>query len=257
MINISETKTKTKTETKTKIIDVQKIEKVFTLHERNSTQVTGFSDVSFSVNRGDLLALTGVSGVGKSSILKAIYRTYLVSSGEILFHRSDKSVVDLVTCSESQILQLRKREIGFVTQFLKILPRVSALQAVAAPLVETGVSEQDSLYQAANLLNMLGIREELFNISPLTFSGGEQQRVNIARGVIAPKDLILLDEPTASLDEQSSDRVLTLLADMKEKGIAMIGIFHDRKKIERVADKTYEITRKNTEKPFQAIREVA
>ena len=246
-----------KTVTKTKIIDVRKIEKVFTLHERNSIQVTGFSDVSFSVNRGELLALTGVSGVGKSSILKAIYRTYLVNAGEILFYRSDKSVVDLVTCSESQILQLRKREIGFVTQFLKVLPRISALQAVAAPLVETGVAEQESLCQAAKLLNMLGIREELFNISPLTFSGGEQQRVNIARGVIAPKDLILLDEPTASLDEQSSERVLTLLADMKEKGIALIGIFHDRKKIERVADKTYEISRKNTDKSFQDIREVA
>ncbi|HIP82130.1 MAG TPA: phosphonate C-P lyase system protein PhnL [Desulfocapsa sulfexigens] len=241
----------------TKIIDVQGISKVFTLHERDSTQVSGFSDVHFSVNRGELLALTGVSGAGKSSILKSIYRTYLVQSGKILFHRSDKSVVDLATCTESQVLQLRKREIGFVTQFLKILPRISALQAVAAPLMETGVSEQTSLYLAADLLSRLGIREELFHISPLTFSGGEQQRVNIARGVIAPKDLILLDEPTASLDEQSSDRVLSLLEDLKEKGIAMIGIFHDRKKIKRAADKTYELIRKNNEKPFPTILEAA
>lgn len=239
------------------IIDIQGIEKIFTLHERDSTQVTGFSDVNFSVNRGELLALTGVSGVGKSSILKAIYRTYLVNSGKILFHRSDNSVVDLATCTESQVLKLRKREIGFVTQFLKVLPRISALQAVAAPLMETGVKEKVSLYQAAKLLEILGIREELFHISPLTFSGGEQQRVNIARGVIAPKDLILLDEPTASLDEQSSDKVLDLLLKLKDRGITMIAIFHDKNKIEKVADKTYEITRKNHDTPIPAILEAA
>lgn len=238
-------------------IDVQETGKVFTLHERDGAQVTGFSDVSFSVNCGELLALTGVSGVGKSSILKAIYRTYLVNSGKILFHRSDDTVVDLAACNESRVLQLRKREIGFVTQFLKILPRISALQAVAAPLMETGVSEKTSLYQAGKMLTMLGIREELFHISPLTFSGGEQQRVNIARGVIAPKDLILLDEPTASLDEQSSDNVLDLLINLKDRGIAMIGIFHDKNKIKKVADKTYEITRANHKTPLAAVVEAA
>ncbi|AGF78095.1 phosphonate C-P lyase system protein PhnL [Desulfocapsa sulfexigens DSM 10523] len=224
-------------------LELRNISKTFTLHNRDAIKVSGFSEVTFSVKRGELLALIGPSGVGKSSILKAIYRTYLTDSGSISFHRRDGSVVDLASCSESRILDLRKREIGFVTQFLKVLPRVTAIQAVAAPLIELGEMEKTSLFQAARLLELLGIREELFHISPLTFSGGEQQRVNIARGVIAPKELLLLDEPTASLDDQSSSRVLDLLLDLKRNGIAMIGIFHDKAKIGKVADTTYEITR--------------
>jgi len=227
-------------------IDVRGIEKSFTLHNRGGANVSGFSEVSFSVKRGELLALTGPSGAGKSSVLKAIYRTYPLNSGQILFHRRDNVTVNLAKCSESEVLRLRKREISFVTQFLKILPRITALQAVALPLIESGVDELQALDRAAELLDFLGIREELFHISPLTFSGGEQQRVNIARGVIAPKSLILLDEPTASLDGESAEKILTLLTDLKEKGIAMVAIFHDKKKIKSVADKTYEIMRKES-----------
>ncbi len=229
-----------------KKLEVRNIEKSFTLHNRDACKVHGFSNVSFSVGKGELLALTGPSGVGKSSILKAIFRTYLTSSGSILFYRDGKSVIDLASCSESQVLTMRKYEMGFVTQFLKILPRISAIQAVAAPLIELGEEEQSSLFLAATLLDQLGIREELFHLSPLTFSGGEKQRVNIARGVIAPKELLLLDEPTASLDEKSSDSVLAHLLKLKEKGVAMIGIFHDPAKIKRVADKQYEVCRQQT-----------
>jgi len=132
---------------------------------------------------------------------------------------------------------------GFVTQFLKILPRISALDAVAHPLIEIGTEEQQARQQARGLLEELGIREELFDLSPLTFSGGEQQRVNIARGIIAPKELILLDEPTASLDEKSSSVVLELLDKLKKRGIAMIAIFHDQKKIDRIADQAIHVTR--------------
>ncbi|MEA2115761.1 MAG: phosphonate C-P lyase system protein PhnL [Thermodesulfobacteriota bacterium] len=238
-------------------LDVQDVGKTFTLHNRDGVQVTGFSGVSFSVNMGELLALTGPSGSGKSSVLKTIYRTYLTNYGSIVFHRADGSVIDLASCTESRVLKLRKREIGFVTQFLKILPRITALQAVAAPLIELGEEAQPALYRAAELLNLLGIREELFHISPLTFSGGEKQRVNIARGVIAPKELILLDEPTASLDEVSSDRVLDLLVDLKNKGIAMVGIFHDKGKIKRVADREYSITRDDGANQSPSFQEAA
>lgn len=222
---------------------VENIGKTFTLHNRESVKVEGFTAISFSAYKGELLALTGPSGVGKSSVLKAIFRTYLTQSGTIMFHRGNGTTIDLASCSESEILTLRRREIGFVTQFLKVLPRVSAIQAVASPLIDAGEDETPSLYRAGVLLDSLGIREELFHLSPLTFSGGEQQRVNIARGVIAPKELLLLDEPTASLDEQSSNKVLELLTGLKDQGIAMIGIFHDQSKIDRVADRTYEIVR--------------
>lgn len=224
-------------------LSVQNIEKQFVLHNRGGIRVTGFSDVSFTVTKGKLLALVGPSGTGKSSILKAIYRTYLINSGAILFHRQDGSIVDLASCPESNVLELRQTEIGFVTQFLKILPRISALQTVAGPLIERGEEEGVARDKARDLLNALNIREELFDVSPLTFSGGEQQRVNIARGIIAPKELLLLDEPTASLDEESSSRVLRLLLDLKKQDIAMIGIFHDPRKIDLVADETYTITR--------------
>lgn len=224
-------------------LEVRNLGKQFTLHSRGGIRVEGFRDVNFTLNNGQLLALSGPSGAGKSSILKTIFRTYLADSGEILFRRSDDSVVDMASCSESGILDLRRREIGFVTQFLKILPRISALDGVAHPLIEIGVAEEEAREQAREMLQRLGIREELFELSPLTFSGGEQQRVNIARGIIAPKDLILMDEPTASLDERSSNIVLELLEDLKERGIALITIFHDQQKIDRMADKAINVRR--------------
>lgn len=160
-----------------------------------------------------------------------------------MFRRGDGSKVNLCSCDESKILELRKREIGFVTQFLKILPRVSAVDTVAHPLVEIGTPEEEARDMAEEMLDRLGIRKELFGLSPLTFSGGEQQRVNIARGIIAPKELILLDEPTASLDAKSGETVLEMLEELKKKNIAMIAIFHDERKIERVGDVCLHIRR--------------
>ena len=217
-------------------LKVRNLAKNFTLHTLGGVRVHGFSDINFSLPKGQLLALSGPSGAGKSSILKTIFRSYLASSGSALFCRNDGSEVDLATCSESRVLDLRRREIGFVTQFLKILPRVSALDTVARPLVEIGVEEAEAKARAEQMLRRLAIRPELFALSPLPFSGGEQQRVNIARGIIAPKELLLLDEPTASLDEKSSNTVLNMLAELKQQGIAMIAIFHDQDKIDRIAD---------------------
>lgn len=224
-------------------LEVDNLNKSFTLHNRGSVEVQGFREVSFVLEKGQLLALSGPSGVGKSSVLKTIYRTYLAGGGSALFCRGDGTKVDLASCNESRVLDLRRREIGFVTQFLKILPRITALDAVAYPLIEIGTQEEEARGRAREMLVRLGIREELFELSPLTFSGGEQQRVNIARGIIAPKELILLDEPTASLDQKSSEVVLEMLEDLKKRQIAMIAIFHDRKKIEQVADVELKIGR--------------
>ena len=217
-------------------LKVHNLGKSFTLHNRGGVSVRGFSGIDFSLACGQLLALSGPSGAGKSSILKTIYRTYLADSGSVRFRRGDGSEVDLVSCRESRVLDLRRREIGFVTQFLKILPRVTALDTVAHPLIEIGTTEQEARELAGEMLARLGIRKELFHLSPLTFSGGEQQRINIARGIIAPKELILLDEPTASLDEKSAETVLEMLEDLKRRKIAMIAIFHDKQKIDRVGD---------------------
>jgi alpha-D-ribose 1-methylphosphonate 5-triphosphate synthase subunit PhnL len=224
-------------------LHVHNLRKIFTLHNRGGIQVLGFDNVDFSLKCGQLLALSGPSGAGKSSILKTIFRTYLADQGNIYFRRGNGTEVDLANCPENRVLDLRRREIGFVTQFLKILPRISALDCVAHPLIEIGVGEERAREQARQMLTRLGIRRELFDLSPLTFSGGEQQRVNIARGIIAPKELILLDEPTASLDRKSSDIVLELLADLKKKGIAMVAIFHDQRKIEQIADVAVTIKR--------------
>jgi len=231
------------TTTNTFKLQVKNLGKKFILHNRGSLMVDGFRDISFQLPKGQLLALYGPSGAGKSSILKTLYRTYLPSDGEINFQRNDGQIVNLADCSESMILKLRRREIGFITQFLKVLPRVTALDAVAEPLVELGESEENAKKQAYDLLMQLGIRKELINLSPLTFSGGEQQRVNIARGIIAPKELLLIDEPTASLDARSADIVLDIFENLKKQGIAMIAIFHDRKKIDRVADLEYVVKR--------------
>lgn len=224
-------------------LEVCGLTKEFTLHNLGGVVVSGFAAVNFSLKRGELMALSGPSGAGKSSILKTLYRTYRASSGSIFFNRDDGSIVDLASCPESMILTLRKREIGFITQFLKVLPRISAVDAVAAPLIEIGEAEKEAKESARDLLRQLGIRKELLELSPLTFSGGEQQRVNIARGIIAPKELLLIDEPTASLDVKSAEIVLQILERLKTQGIAMIAIFHDPKKIERVADIEYLIKR--------------
>ncbi len=223
---------------------VENLAKDFFLHTLGGIEVSGFSGISFALERGKLLALVGPSGSGKSSVLKTIYRTYLPSDGRILFGSGGR-VIDLARCTESEMLGLRKSTIGFVTQFLKVLPRVSALDAVAAPLIDLGESEEAARDRARELLDFLGIKERLFALSPLTFSGGEQQRVNIARGVIAPRELLLLDEPTASLDPLAADKVIELLEGLKRRNTAMIAIFHDMAKVDRIADQVCALNKEN------------
>ncbi len=222
-------------------LEVEGLQKSFRLHNRGGIQVSGFRDIAFKVKKHHFLALCGPSGAGKSSILKTIYRTYLPGAGQMHLYREDGDIIDLACCSEAEVLRQRREEISIVTQFLKILPRVTALEVAAAPLIEKGRPANQAHREAADLLSFLGIRRNLFNLSPLTFSGGEQQRINIARAVIAPRPLILLDEPTASLDPESVQKVLFLLQTLKKRHIAMIGIFHDRNIREQISDDVYEV----------------
>jgi len=224
-------------------LEVKNLNKTFTVHTQGSIEVKGFEDIEFSVKQGEFLSLFGPSGAGKSSILKTLFRTYTTTSGNIIFHRNSGNKIDLATATESQILELRKSEIGYVSQFLQILPRVSAVDVVAEQLIFKGESEESSKIKAKEMLDYLSIREELFDLSPLTFSGGEQQRVNIAKGIIAPKSLLLLDEPTASLDKTNTMKVVEKLKELKTQGVAMVGIFHDLEAMEMISDITYKLQR--------------
>lgn len=224
-------------------LEVKDLNKTFQVHTQGSIEVKGFENISFDVKQGEFLSLFGPSGAGKSSILKTLFRTYTTTSGNIIFHKDDKSKIDLANASESEILQLRKSQIAYVSQFLQILPRVSAVDVVAEQLIFKGESEQIARIKAKEMLDYLSIREELFDLSPLTFSGGEQQRVNIAKGIIAPKSLLLLDEPTASLDKANTMKVVNKLKELKKQGVAMVGIFHDLEAMEMISDKIYKLKR--------------
>ncbi|KFL35192.1 MULTISPECIES: phosphonate C-P lyase system protein PhnL [unclassified Sulfurospirillum] len=226
-------------------IKVRNLSKEFTVHTRGGIKIQGYEHINFEVKKAEFLSLYGPSGMGKSSILKALFRTYTTTGGEIIFTKEDGKSVNIATCDESTMLDLRKNEIGYVSQFLKVLPRIGAVDVVAAPLIDKGEDERKAKEVAKELLSYLGIKEELFNVSPLTFSGGEQQRVNIAKGIIAPKSVLLLDEPTASLDHSNTMKVIQRLQKIKAEGVAMIGIFHDMEAMRAISDTVYDLQSKN------------
>ena len=225
------------------ILSVRDLGKGFYIHDR-AKHVPAAEGVSFDLAPGQLAALVGPSGAGKSSLLKAIYRTYLPSRGSVLYRTASGEVVDLATVPETLITHLRRTEIGFVTQFLHCLPRLSTLDVVARPLLQQGVSRADAHAKAARMLLALAIPQQLWDATPATFSGGERQRVNIARSFTQGGRLMLLDEPTASLDTAARENVCAMIEAAKAEGTAMVGIFHDLSLVERLADVTIKVQRK-------------
>jgi alpha-D-ribose 1-methylphosphonate 5-triphosphate synthase subunit PhnL len=223
------------------VLSVENLSKSFHLHEQNKT-IPSSSHVNFKAYSGKLLALTGPTGVGKSSVLKCIYRTYRQTGGRIIYKTATEDLIDLTLATEHRILELRRYEIGFVTQFLHTLPRQKTLDVVAMPLYQQGVDRQQGREQASVLLQQLNIPERLWEVPPATFSGGEKQRVNLARGLIASPRLLLLDEPTASLDAHTTHRVIDLIQQMKARGTAILAIFHHADLVGRVADDVVELT---------------
>jgi alpha-D-ribose 1-methylphosphonate 5-triphosphate synthase subunit PhnL len=185
--------------------------------------------------------LGGPSGAGKSSILKMLYGNYSADEGQIIVDHAGQ-LVDLAKASPRTILQVRRDTIGYVSQFLRTVPRVSALDVVAEPLVARGQTRTAARDRAGELLGRLNLPEKLWALPPATFSGGEQQRVNIARGFITPHPVLLLDEPTASLDAKNREVVIELIADKKAAGVALLGIFHDADVREAVADRIIDVT---------------
>ncbi|NHM27587.1 ATP-binding cassette domain-containing protein [Desulfofundulus sp. TPOSR] len=220
----------------TEILRVLRLTKIFKLHLLGGKEVVGCKDISFNLGTGEVLGIQGPSGAGKSTVLKCIYRSYVASTGQV-FYRSINGVIDLLQAQERDILELRRQEIGYVSQFLRVVPRVSALQVVAEGLLLQGREESSALRDAGRLLTYLGIPRELWDASPATYSGGQQQRVNVARAVVTRPRLLLLDEPTASLDEQTKRRVNDLILDLKRSGTAILMVSHDRESLEQVADR--------------------
>jgi alpha-D-ribose 1-methylphosphonate 5-triphosphate synthase subunit PhnL len=222
---------------------VERLSKTFELKlvdERK--RVHPFDDISFHIPQGRFLGIAGPSGIGKSSILKCIYRTYLPSGGDIWYDSERYGRINLATADERRILDLRRLEISYVTQFLKVIPRVSAQDVVAERLILTGWSMEDARVKAREMLERLRIPKELWDAFPATFSGGEQQRVNLARALIASPKLLILDEPTASLDGQTKQIVISILQELKERGTTMLGVFHDWDVMGRIADDILDLT---------------
>jgi alpha-D-ribose 1-methylphosphonate 5-triphosphate synthase subunit PhnL len=220
---------------------VSDVAKSFTMHLRDGIKLPVVAGVSFSIRSGECTVLGGPSGAGKSSILKMLYGNYAVDEGQIIVQHED-GLIDLATASPRTVLAVRRLTIGYVSQFLRTVPRVSALDVVAEPLVERGEDREVARGKAGALLAQLNLPEKLWMLPPATFSGGEQQRVNIARGFITEHPILLLDEPTASLDARNRDVVIALIAAKKAAGVALLGIFHDHDVREAVADRGIDVT---------------
>ncbi len=222
------------------VLDVRGLSKGFIMHHLR-TRMGAFEDISFQLNAGEFLLLKGKNGAGKSTLLRTLYRSYLSQGGEILFH-SDHGVIDLAKAADVDVSFLRRTEIGFVTQFLTARPRVTAQDLVAEPLRLAGQPAEEALRTARHWLNAFGVKEELWAAYPTTFSGGEQQKVNLARALILPQRLLLLDEPTASLDVIARAALVERLAELKAQGTAMIGVFHHPGDVAALIDREIDLT---------------
>ncbi len=217
-------------------LDVRDLSKTFELHILHGKRIVGFEHVSFTVPRGAFVGIAGQSGSGKSSLLKCLYRTYLADSGEILFQPDGGPVVDLVSAPDDTVLDLRERQIGYVSQFLRPTPRVTALDLTARPMIRRGVPADEAYERIAGLFRTLSLPEDLWDGFPVLFSGGEQQRVNLARALVGDAPLLLLDEPTSALDASLQDVVVRLLAERRDAGTTMVGIMHDAALLRQLSD---------------------
>ncbi|MCB9992069.1 MAG: phosphonate C-P lyase system protein PhnL [Hyphomicrobiaceae bacterium] len=223
------------------LLRISGMSKGFTMHLQGALRLPVVSHVAFEVAAGECVVLGGPSGAGKSSILKSVYGNYLSDCGEILI-RHDGEMVDIARLAPRGMLEVRRRSVGYVSQFLSVIPRVTAIDLVTQEGVKWFQDREQAEARAAELLTRLNVPERLWNLPPATFSGGEQQRVNIALGFIGRHPLLLLDEPTASLDAKNAGVVRDLIAERKALGHGLLGIFHDPAMRDAVADRIVDVT---------------
>jgi alpha-D-ribose 1-methylphosphonate 5-triphosphate synthase subunit PhnL len=219
------------------MIRIENLSKSFTLHNQGGAVISVMGGATLTVSPGECVGLTGQSGAGKSTLMRMVYGNYLAAGGRLIVGDTD-----VATALPREIIALRRHTLGYVSQFLRVVPRVPTLDVVAEPLLALGTPADQARDRAAALLKRLNIPERLWTLSPTTFSGGEQQRVNIARGFAHAYPALLLDEPTASLDAANREVVLTLIEDAKARGAAILGIFHDEAARARVCDRLVDVT---------------
>lgn len=224
----------------TSLLEARGLAKTFTLHGRGGVQLPVFAGVDLAVAAGDCLALTGRSGAGKSSLLRCLYGNYGASAGQVTIAHEGRRL-DLTAASPREVIGVRRATLGYVSQFLRVIPRVPALDVVAQPLRQVGIAADEARARAAQWLARLNLAERLWELPPATFSGGEQQRVNIAHGLIAGHPVLLLDEPTASLDAGNRAVVVQLIREACARGAAVVGIFHDEEVRAAVATRCLDI----------------
>lgn len=225
-----------------RVLHVLGLGKTFTMHHLGQT-LHAFENVSFTLRRGEFLLLKGANGVGKSTLLRTIWRSYLPEAGQVWFSHSGGQI-DLARAADVDIAQLRRRDIGFVTQFLIARPRVAAEDIVAEPLLKAGLPLDAAIDEARRWLAAFGVKRDLWRAYPTSFSGGEQQKVNLARALIQPPRLLLLDEPTASLDVGARAALVARLAELKTQGVALIGVFHHPGDVGALVDRELHLTEK-------------
>ncbi len=229
------------------VIRVENLSKAFVLHVQGGARLPVFSNLSLEVAAGECVALYGPSGTGKSTLLRSLYANYKPGSGHIwVRHRAEAGEddwVDMAGAAPHRVLEVRRRTVGYASQFLRVIPRVSSRDIVAEPLHALGVDLAEARAKAESLLARLNIPEAMWDLAPATFSGGEQQRVNIARGFLVDYPVLLLDEPTASLDAGNRAVVVDLINEAKARGAAVVGIFHDDEVREAVADRVYDLSK--------------
>tara|TARA_R110000868_G_scaffold14669_4_gene67931 strand:+ start:6886 stop:7587 length:702 start_codon:yes stop_codon:yes gene_type:complete len=224
----------------TPILSVNGLGKTFVLHTQDSVQLPVLAGIDLAVAPGECVALNGPSGAGKSTLLRCIYGNYRADQGEILIDDGVETV-DVATAEPRRIIELRQLTVGYVSQFLRVVPRVSTLDVVSEPLRMLGVAVDEAEERAGAILTRLRIPERLWPLPPATFSGGEQQRVNVARGLVVSMPLLLLDEPTASLDVENRDTVVDIIREKVANGAAVVGIFHDMEVRDAVATRTLDM----------------
>ncbi|HEY0123076.1 MAG TPA: ATP-binding cassette domain-containing protein [Rhizobium sp.] len=231
------------------VLSVRGLGKSFDMHHLHRT-LPAFADIDFDLHAGEFILLKGENGAGKSTLLRTLYRSYLPRKGHAFYH-TEEGVIDLADAADVDIAFLRRREIGFVTQFLQVRPRVAAEELVAEPLMAAGRSHEDAITEAQRWLAAFGVKPSLWAAYPSTFSGGEQQKVNLARALILPQRLLFLDEPTASLDRAARAALVERLADLKAQGIAMIGVFHHPEDVADLIDREIHLEAANSPEAYQ------